>query len=60
MHVKRALGTALTTARDVADDTAECHAQASDTANVHDTAWSDEHAEVEDAARASEDGEAHV
>ena len=58
--VKRALNTAVTTARHVADDTAECFAQASDTANVRDTAWSDEHAEVEGAAPASEDSEAHV
>ena len=50
----------ITTARHVADDTAECYAQASDTANVRDTAWSDEHAEVECAARGSEDSEARV
>ena len=58
--MKRALGTALTSARHVADDTAECYAQASDTANVRDTAWSDEHAEVEAAARASEDDAAYA
>ena len=58
--VKRALDTAITTARHVADDTAECDAQASDTANVRDTAWSDEHAQVEGEARGPQDGEAHV
>ena len=58
--VKRALDTAIATARHVADDTAECFAQASDTANVRDSAWSDEHAQVEGAAPASEMNEAHV
>ena len=52
--------TAITTARHVADDTAECFAQASDTANVRDSAWSDEHAQVEGAAQDSEMNEAHV
>ena len=59
-HVKRALHTAVTTARHVADDTAECYAQASDTASVRDTAWSDEHAQVEGGARGPQHGEAHV
>ena len=58
--VKRALNTAITTARHVADDTAECFAQASDTANVRDTAWSDEHAQVEACALEPQDSEAHV
>ena len=58
--VERALDTAVTTARHVADDTAECFAQASDIANVRDTACSDEHAQVEGATRGSEDREAHV
>ena len=58
--VERALDTAIATARHVADDTAECFAQASDTANVRDSAWSDEHAQVEGAAQASEMNEAHV
>ena len=55
--VRRALDTAIATARHVADDTAECFAQASDTANVRDAAWSDEHARMEGAGRAPEASE---